>query len=344
VDRVATGGGDAVAIRTSAFGNPDLKPERGTETELGFDAGLFQDRASVEFTYYDKRMNDMLVTQSLAPSSGFPTTRYTNLGVVTNKGIEFGLTVSPVIRPRFTWDSRLTASTNKNRLVSFGDTASRQSISGQPYGAVQENRAGYPLGSYWSGAAKRNADGSPVLTPGGAVDTTAARYIGSAVPTREIGFSNTFTFFKNWRVYALLDYKGGHYLFNQRHRNQCQAANSNCAEVNDPRALFPVTASDSLMAKELIVLRSRPDPFIEPADFIKLRDLSLSYTLPQSLLARMGTESASLTLAGHNLAVWTKYDGADPEVNSYGGRLFVRADTYTTPMLRRVTLALNLGF
>jgi TonB-linked SusC/RagA family outer membrane protein len=343
VDRVATGGGDAVAIRTSAYGNPDLKPERGTETELGFDAGLFQDRAAVEFTYYSKRMNDMLITQSVPPSSGFPTTRYMNLGVVTNKGIELGITVSPVIRPRFTWDSRLTASTNRNRLVSFGDTTSRQTISGQPYGAVQENRVGYPLGGYWSGAAKRNADGSPALI-GGAVDTTAARYIGSSVPTRELGFSNTFTFFKNWRVYALLDYKGGQYLFNQRHRNQCQAANSNCAEVNDPRALFPATASDSLMAKELIVLRSRPDPFIEPADFIKLRDLSLTYTLPQSLLARIGSESASLTLAGHNLAVWTKYDGADPEVNSYGGRLFARADTYTTPMLRRVTLALNLGF
>jgi TonB-dependent starch-binding outer membrane protein SusC len=184
-----------------------------------------------------------------------------------------------------------------------------------------------------------------VLTPGGAVDTAGTtRYIGPSAPTHEVGFSNTFTFFRNFRLYALLDYKGGHYLFNLKERSRCQAANDNCARNNDPRVRFPQTAADSLLAKELIVWRSIPSAFIEKADFVKLREVSLSISLPQRYVSRLGVGTADLVFSGRNLGLWSDYSGLDPEVNSYGGRNFVRVDAYANPNARRLAAQLNFTF
>jgi TonB-dependent starch-binding outer membrane protein SusC len=114
--------------------------------------------------------------------------------------------------------------------------------------------------------------------------------------------------------------------------------------VNRPNLLFPVTAADTIAARELPVWRQVVSTYVEPADFAKLRDLSLSYTLPQGLLQTIGAESAQITLAGHNLRLWTNYTGLDPEVNTYGGRNFLRVDSYAAPMTERVSMSLNLSF
>jgi hypothetical protein len=87
-----------------------------------------------------------------------------------------------------------------------------------------------------------------------------------------------------------------------------------------------------------------PYAYLEDGDFIKLRDLSLTYSLPQNLVQRVGANAASITLAGHNLALWSDYSGLDPEVNGYGNRSFVRADIYAVPMIRRMTMSVNLSF
>ena len=86
------------------------------------------------------------------------------------------------------------------------------------------------------------------------------------------------------------------------------------------------------------------EPYMEKADFVKLRDLSFTMRIPQRYLRFSSGTDASVVLAGHNLALWTDYTGPDPETNSYGGRLFARADVYTLPMNQRWTLALNLSF
>ena len=178
----------------------------------------------------------------------------------------------------------------------------------------------------------------------GAVVLDTAEYVGPSAPTREVGFSNTITFFRNFRLYGLLDYKGGHRLFNLKERNRCQTANDNCAVVNDPRARFPLTAQDTLLNKELLVWRSVPGVFIEKADFVKLREISLTYTVPREVIQRLGPSSAAFTIAGRNLGLWTDYSGLDPEVSSYGGRNFVRVDAYAAPMTRRLVGTVNLTF
>jgi TonB-linked SusC/RagA family outer membrane protein len=352
VDRVTLGTATAPALRPSSIGNPDLKPERGTEIELGFDAGLFDDQMGVDFTFYHKTTDDVL--QSILPpaSTGFTTNRLANLGSVLNRGVEVSLFGTPIRRQTVAWDTRLSFSTNHNELTSFG-IADRTSDTpgGQAYGSVQQHRVGYPLGGYWVTPPVRDANGVAVLNAAGAAiyytGDTSRRYIGPSSPTREMSFSNTLTFLRRFSIYALLDYKGGGYLFNQQERSRCQAANDNCTRVNDPRARVPQNAADSVLFKELAVYRNTSNvspEWIQRSDFVKLREVSLSVDIPERLVARARASSARFTLSGRNLKVWTKYEGVDPEVNSYGGRNFVRVDAYAAPMMQRLTAALTLGF
>ncbi len=338
------------ALRTSAFGNPDLKPETGSEIELGFDAGLFSERVGVDFTYYNKVTTDMLQSIGVAPSLGFIGSRLTNLGKVSNKGIEVALFGRPIQTRNFDWDSRITYATNENKLEAFGiEGLVSQNPTGQAYGTVQQHREGYPLGSYFILPARRDENGKPILTAAGAatfaVGDTARRYAGTPAPKREVGFSNTLTVFKSFRIYALLDYKGGHHLYNFQEKNRCQS-NDNCAANMDPRARAPQNASDSVLAAELAVRRNAGIDYIwiQKADFTKLREVSLTYDAPASLTRYIGGRGASLTFSGRNLAIWSDYPGADPEVSSYGGRNFVRVDSYAAPAARRFSASINLQY
>lgn len=347
VDRVATGSGIQLALRTNAYGNPDLKPERGEEIEIGFESGFLNRRAGIDFTYYNKRVIDMLQSVPLSPSLGFAASRLGNIGEVTNKGIELALNGTPIQGPRFTWDSRLNVATNRNKLVTFGDPANpgkyQETPGSQAYGAVQRHRVGYPLGGYWIQYALRNPDGSPQLSGTGTVLLDTATYLGPPTPTSEWGWSNTLTLFRNFRLYALVDWKKGHYLFNLKESNRC-ISNTNCERVTRPNLVFPQTAQDTIAARELPVYRQLVSTYVDPADFVKLRDLSLSYTLPQGFLRRVGAENAIFTLSGHNLKLWTDYTGLDPEVNTYGGRNFIRVDSYAAPMTRRVSMSMTLSY
>jgi TonB-linked SusC/RagA family outer membrane protein len=345
VNTVALGTGTAAttgsALRTSTFGNRDLKPERGEELELGFDAGFFNDRAGIEFTHYNKRMSDVIVAQGLPASTGFPVSRFFNLGETLNTGFELGLTLTPLTMRNLRWDSRVNLSTNKNELVSFGDTLLKFENVFSSYAsnidAAQRHAPGYPLAGFWGRFPQRNEDGSYKLNATRTAVLLEANptYIGPSLPTREIGFSNTVTLFRNLRLYGLLDYKGGNYVFNFKEFGRC-ANNANCALINDP------TAGDT--AK--VLARTNRSQYVEKADFVKLRDLSATYSLPTSLLSRtgVGVRDASITVAGHNLALWTDYSGVDPETNTAANRGFARTDAYAMPMNRRLSVSFNLGF
>jgi hypothetical protein len=363
VDRATLGTATASALRTASFGNPDLKPERGTEIELGFDAGLLDDRLGVDFTFYNKITRDMLQSISIPPSTGFISSRLTNLGNVTNRGVELSLFGTPMRRNRFAWDTRLNISTNRNKLVSFGvEGKTLESAGTQPYGTVQQHREGHPLGGFWVTPPQRGPDGAALLTPAGAAifnpGDTARRYIGPSTPTREIGFSNTLTLWGGMRLYALLDHKGGFYVYNLQERNRCQS-NDNCSRTNNPLARFPdsaaarrgaggagVTPADSILFKELAVYRSASvsPEWIQKGDFVKLREVSLTFDLPSHMVRHTRASAASLILSGRNLRIWSDYEGVDPEVNSYGGRNFVRVDAYALPATRRMSAAINLTF
>jgi hypothetical protein len=85
-------------------------------------------------------------------------------------------------------------------------------------------------------------------------------------------------------------------------------------------------------------------PFITKADFTKLREVSLTYTLPNSLVSRLGISRLSVTAAGRNLAIWTRYSGADPDLNFNGADTFTRSDYMSVPMMRRFVGTINVTF
>jgi len=347
---------DLPGLTLNAPGNRELKPETTREYEAGIDGTLFSSRVNVELTYYAKRSRNALIARVLPPSEGTgATTRFENLGAVTNKGFEALINTQVIQRRAFAWDLTLSGSTNANKLVDMGGVPPQ-------IGATIQQRAGYPLNGYWQRKytyADANNDG--LIATSEITVEDSATFVGYSIPKYEATLTNGFDLFNRaLRVQALVDYKGGHYLYNVKDQYRCYGqpfANNwntdpalnipgSCGMVNDP--------SKSDEYKEI----RQQDPsvnngvFIQKADFIKLRDISLTYTVPSAMAQRMGTSRAALTFAVHNVAILWKphYTGPDPEVNftgvdDPGGQFaFVRVDSWTAPMTRRFTTAIELSF
>jgi TonB-linked SusC/RagA family outer membrane protein len=323
----------ASALRYGSFGNPDLKPERGSEIEAGFEATLLGGRATVDFTYYDKTTKDALLPVAVPPSTGFAGTRLENLGTIANNGVELLATVVPLQWRPVTITSTFTLATNHNELVSFGDE--RNEIIFGDYAPVQRYQEGFPLGAYWAQRVQRNPDGSVVKNAAGQpmIDPVSV-YMGPSVPTRELGFSTTVTVFERLRFYGLLDHKGGHYQFNVKDWRRDRAGLT--WETVNPEADPDEVAVRRLASQNYL--------HIQPADFVKLRELSVSYDVPERLLGGVA-DALTVTFAGRNLRTWTDYGGADPEVNFNGGSAtFNRNDSWTVPNTRRYSLSFAARF
>jgi TonB-dependent starch-binding outer membrane protein SusC len=328
------------ALAASAFGNPDLEPERGTELELGFDASFLQDRLGLEVTWYNQRMRNGLLSVSIPPSSGFSGSILQNLLETENRGWEVMLTASPVELPTVAWSSSLNFSTNNNKLISFGDDRAPTRFG--LYNPVQQHRPGYPLGGYWGREILRDEEGFPLIGPNNRPQFGDSMFIGPSTPTRQIGFSNTVTLFQNVQLYALLDYAGGHYLFNVPDwRRAFLGLSWDVANPDaDPRDVALMRAGFGGASPNTV-----PEPWIQPADFLKLRDVSLSYLIPSRFTGRAGIDQTRLMIAGHNLStLWTRYGGLDPEINLHGDATFLRTDGFTVPPTRRISASLNVTF
>jgi hypothetical protein len=178
---------------------------------------------------------------------------------------------------------------------------------------------------------------------GGNVACAAAPpiFLGRTIPKYEGSFSNSFTFLTNFRAFALMDFKGGHVRANGSYRFRCVVQNR-CRErwyptEFDAKRIACVTAGTDAL----------PDCYVEKGDFSKLREVSLSYTLPPSV-ARVGRVSrAVVTVAGRNLKTWTKYGGIDPEASFLGGSRggnFSVFDQLITPTPAQWIIGLNLDW
>jgi len=347
--------GDAVVnlLRPSSYGNPDLKAETGSEIELGFESSMFDGRMGLDFTYYNQTTKDALIAVPDPPSSGFSGEHFVNVGEIKNTGFEVLLTTTPIYTRNLQWDATVALSTNSNELVTWGD-APLTEVSFGEFATTQKHIPGYPMGGYWSQDVVRDGSGNPVLTGSGGVTLESEadcgsdpdcvggkRYVGPSQATREIGFTNTFTVFDNFRIFANLDYKGGFYqwcaICSIRSR-----IDQNTLLVNDPNSdPVEVAVAKSLQTKM----------WIKPADFIKLRELSVTYQLPSSFAEQMKLSSAALTVSGRNLWMWTKYkfdqeglSSPDPEVQFNSLSAFNRTDYAAIPMLRTFSASLRFSF
>lgn len=339
---IAKNGEDVPGVSVGGTGNPNLRPEVSAEFEAGLDAGLFGDRASIEFTYYHKTTSDALVARRLAPSLGVSQTQFVNLGKVQNTGYEAMLRAMVFQSDPASFEITFTGSINHNKLLDLGQ------VNGSPITPIifglgantQRHQNGYPLGGYWQPPIKSwgDSNGDGIITPDEIVIGDTAEYLGSPYPTRELAIAPKITLFKYFQISGLVDYRGGFKLYNGTEDFRC-AVFATCRAINDPTA--PLWEQARAVADFQF---GTVAGYIEDASFTKLREIALTVTAPSAWAQRAGLTGVSLTLAGRNLATWTDYTGADPEVNYAGQSNFNQADFLTQPPVRYFTARINVNW
>jgi TonB-linked SusC/RagA family outer membrane protein len=325
-------------VTPGSFGNTSLKPERAREVEVGFEADVFN-RLSLDFSYFNKRTRDAILSQTTAPSGGFPGSQPVNIGETSNHGIELQAILQALSGDRVAWELGGNIATNKDQVEDLGAI---------PFAGSTNIRSvvGYPINAYW---ARRvvSADRDPtthaisnILCDGGAgnapvaCNTAPVVFIASQTPKLTGAFTSTVTLWKQLTLYGMLDFKRGHRLYNANEQLRCGTLAEYCDAFYNPQnyeTLFLASIKDPARSTLLA-------PFLQNASFFRLSELSVSYQLPTQWLRRAGISGARVGLAGRNLHTWTKYRGLDPE-----GRFGV-TDQAITPPLQRFIVSLNLTF
>jgi hypothetical protein len=326
------------------LGNDQLRPERQRELELGLDVDLFSRRATLELTRYDKRSSDALLNLPLPTSAGLGealglnanATREINAGAVSNTGVEGSITVRPIQTSSVDWEVTGSGSHNKNRVVSLAPGIAILSL-----GTV---RTGYPVAAWFGQAFTYNDDnGNGVIEPSEVHVAPTSTFLGARFPTQQVSVSSSLALFNGaLRFATLFDHRGGLVVSDVSEANR--SLYSGFPASNDPNASLESQA-------EYVAYKSynvATGWYNKNGTFTRWRELSMTYQLPLAATRRLGGSTASLTLAGRNLGLWTKYPGLDPEVN-YGPSPLVTTngaafyDNPTAPMWRYWIMRLNLG-
>lgn len=306
------------ALSPLAVGNPNLKPERGVETEAGFDASFFQDRLGLDFTYYHTATKDAILSRGVAPSSGFGgSSQFVNAGEILNQGVEALLKAQVINRERLSWESSLNISRNVGKIKKLSGKDTTIDL-----GSVS-HRIGYAPWSYFERrvvSATFDAATQRAINPicddgkGGTIACYNAAgqiqapkvFLGRTVPAIEGAWSNTVRFFDHFRASSMIDFKAGYKRLDNNLRIRCQIFYT-CLEwlnksTTDPVRLAQMQSNGTLR-----------DFVINNARFAKLREVSLAYDAPQKYAALLRARTLTASIAGRNLHTWTPYTGLDPE-------------------------------
>lgn len=324
----------AVTFTQAGVGDPTLKPERTAEQEVGFDAGVWNDRLNFQLTYYTKTTRDLLVQRPLAVSIGGSDTRFENVGRMRNRGWEGQLSGTIVKTNPVAVEVLVGGSWNDNKLVELGEGIAPITFNG----GRQFHRSGYAAGGFWQRSytyADANNDGMIARSEITLADTNV--YLGNPLPKTELQFQPAITLFRNVRVQALVSHRGGYKTLNNTDRFRCAFA-QNCRAINDP------TAPLAEQAAAVAALLGTDAGYVQDASFTRLREVSVTLAAPRRWASMARAENLSLTLAGRNLATWTDYPGLDPEITSTPNQNFSTSDFLTIPPVRYLTARLNVTF
>jgi TonB-dependent SusC/RagA subfamily outer membrane receptor len=314
-------------VPLASAGNPNLKPERQREVELGADVSVFEDRIGLSATWYDKYTRDLLLPRPFAPSAGVGSV-LDNVGEMSNRGLELQLETVNLQGERFGWSSTVIYSRNRNRV---------EKLSIPPYFVGYGNRVqeGEPLGVLFLPAYLRDEQGTILTDSLGPRLAPARGIVGNPWPDYTASLRNefklgavTFSF--------LLDGQFGHELWNQTAR---------IMDGSQAGPLYDKLLRGEITQPQLSRLRSIWEYYVEDASFIKLRDLSLRWSVPSGLTRRMGAQGVQLELQGRNLHTWTDYSGYDPEINMFGLNTVERGvDFAVYPNAREVSLGVRVNY
>lgn len=335
---------DVPAVVFGEIGNSGLRPEQATELETGFEARFFKGRASIDMTYYYKKNRDALISAIVPPSEGASITVRRNLGAVRNSGFEMLVNAQIVDKPWLGLDATITGSINDNRVLSLGGTPAQ--LGNPPFRVVE----GYPVGGLWAqaitGWQDKNKDGILTYSKDPTLNEvfvdTAFSFRGYSAPRKFLAITTGIDLFKrSLRITALTDLRGGNRYYNNTERIRC-VSRQNCNGLMNPKASFEEQAM--VVATRNTDQRSL-DGFLQPGDFVKLREVSAQYTVPSSLASSLRARSANITFSVRNVAKWTKYRGVDPEADfTASGTGDTPSDFQSFGAPTYFLVRLNLGF
>jgi len=334
-------GVETAAINVGNLGDPNLKPEKVHEGEIGFESSIFGDRLGLDFTYFNKQSKDALISRTLPSGAGTATSQLTNIGKVENKGIELQASMGLVRMAKFGWDATVNYATVHNKLIDLGKDLLGNDI--QPIifglgGASQRHTEGRPLGAYYQETYTFNDTNNDGVIDYNEVTLGDTAYLGNPLPTNTWSFNSVMTFANQLHFRALVDAQRGFKQYNSTEEFRCGTV-ANCPSIYV--AGTPLWQQARAIAN---INFGTAAGYIEDASYVKLRELALTWDIPVSFASQIGiTRGMSLTLAGRNLHTWTNYTGLDPEIN-FTTANFTQAEFLSQPPVKRYSIRLDLNF
>jgi len=347
--------------------NDKLKWEKTAMLDVGFDASFFRNRLSLTVDYYNANTSDLLLNVPVPRASGY-STELQNIGKVNNQGLEFTLGTQQTFG-RFGWTASANLAANRNKVVALGASGDPIIVSGGVAGAQFITRIGEPVGQYWTmqydGVFKNQAeiDAYPHTTttqPGDFkfIDTNGDKKIdfssdravtGSYFPKYTFGFTNRFTY-GGFDLGATVQGVQGNKILNLIRRyiynsegngNQFRGALDRWQSADNPgsglvnRANRLSTGSNGEISTW----------HIENGSYVRIRTITLGYTLPNALLTRLHLSRARIYATTQNPFTFTKYSGYNPDVSSRPDNALSQGEDYGTyPLARTTSIGLNLSF
>lgn len=349
--------------------NPDLSWEKTIHYDLGLDFSAFSERITATLDAYYSITTDLLLSLQTIQSTGF-SSRMTNLGRTSNRGVEFSLQTRNIVKRRFEWDTDFSISHNRQMVEDIGHENYVSVVTSGGY-MMYGYKAGYPLNALWgfqydgvfqsieqveksnithTYCSEKNVSGAnPYLLLGrpryvdvnhdGELSKEDLIYLGSADPLLYGGLQNTFTI-GDLKVGLYLAYSLGGKIYNY---SELYMSGGN--RTNQYRymldAWHPVRNPESNIPRAGLNEQNMPSSFqVHDASYLRLKTLSVSYTFH---LRKSFLKSISLGLTGENLWLWTKYNGFDPDVSSESeSSTLRRVDTGAYPRARQIVFNLNI--
>ena len=331
--QLTTGGGYAYGVTGN---NYDLKPEFTENLEFGGELKFFKSRLSLDITRYTLKSRDQIIPARISYGTGF-VIKWLNGGIVENKGIEAIVNLSMIKKKNFTWDVTANFDRNRGKVVALpsglptyydSDTWVFGNLRSQAYkGAAIGNLAGFSLA--------KNAGGDILISPASGLPISSGDFgvVGDRQADFRVGLINTFTY-KSFNLSFNLDFRKGGDVFNGNEyflfltglstksvdRERPVTINGVLADglqntttpTRNTITVYPYYRSDFYGTSA-----ATEADFIESVNWMRLRDATISYRLPQSLLKRQKlVKGASVFVTGTDLFIVTNYTGADPSVNT----------------------------
>ncbi|GGZ79186.1 SusC/RagA family TonB-linked outer membrane protein [Algibacter mikhailovii] len=346
--------------RDGRKGNPNLVPETTTEFEVGIELSMLDSRLKFDATYYNKETSDQIVPIDAVPSSGF-VERYTNIGRISNKGVELTLGGTPVRTDDFNWDINVNFTTYENVVEELTEGLESYVLNGFS-GTSSRAVAGESYGSIYGARYARNDEGTILIDDDGypALATTDG-VIGDPIPDFLMGISNTFSY-KNLSLSVLLDIREGGDVWCGTCGILDYFGVSTETLLRDQSTIFEGIVQSTGAPNNQVVPYSDPtisegnnfwrrygfgdvdEGNVHDASWFRLREITLTYSLPSKLLDGTFIDGVSISAYGRNLYLSTKYPGVDPETNLTGDSNGIGLDYFNNPNTKSYGFDIKLNF